>query len=143
MTGYSGGDTIASVVQGICPAGWHIPSDTEWEELAQYVSDQNGGYKRYGDDWYEVGKHLKGIYGWDNNGSNDYGFTGLPAGLRTGWLSGNTSLIAWYSSAYWWSSTENGTNGAWCRNINDKSNRLNRATYSKHDAMSVRCVKDE
>ena len=70
--------------RNIALAGWHVPIDEEWEELAQYISDQNGGYGKSGDGWWDVGTHLKSTSGWTiGNGTDDYGFAGLPAGFRS------------------------------------------------------------
>lgn len=63
--------TNPSGIQGVCPAGWHIPSYLEWKQLIDSV----GGYA-------VAGKVLKSSYGWkfNENGTDDYNFTVLPAG---------------------------------------------------------------
>ena len=38
-----------------CPAGWHLPADQEWEQLAQFISNQEGPYLLAGDDWHDLG----------------------------------------------------------------------------------------
>jgi uncharacterized protein (TIGR02145 family) len=58
---------------GLCPTGWHVPTDAEWDTLTTHL----GGLSVAGD-------KLKSTSGWDNNGngSNVSGFTGLPGGYR-------------------------------------------------------------
>lgn len=64
-----------------CPVGWHLPNDSDWETLGNFVISQNSGYVRDGQYWYEVGEHLKTRSGWPNgNGLDSYGFSGLPGG---------------------------------------------------------------
>jgi len=62
--------------KGICPTGWHIPNNAEWQELVNLA----GGNNETG------GKKLKATSGWDDNGkksgngTDDYGFSALPGG---------------------------------------------------------------
>lgn len=84
----------------VCPSGWHLPSRAEWMTLGRYL-DENGhtGIR---------GKALKSITGWDDyngsdgNGTDNYGFNGLPAGVR----SDNGNFYLEGIKGYWWSSTE-------------------------------------
>jgi len=70
MNGSPGSSAIPSGVQGICPVGWHVPSDWEWEIL----QDNVGGNET-------AGTKLKSTSGWNNNGNgtDEYGFSALPA----------------------------------------------------------------
>jgi uncharacterized protein (TIGR02145 family) len=74
--------------QGVCPPGWHIPSDEEWKVLCGSVDSQY----RIGDpEWdilsanlgFDAGTHLKAGSGWDNNGNGTdlFGFSGRPGGM--------------------------------------------------------------
>ena len=67
------GLTNAGSGKGVCPGGWHVPSDTEWALLIQYLGN-NPAYQ------------LKSISGWNNNGNGDNssGFNAKPGGLRNG-----------------------------------------------------------
>ena len=62
---------LPSKVQGICPEGWHLPSQSEWETLIDSVGGE-----------YRAGMVLKSRNGWkdDGYGSDVYGFSALPAG---------------------------------------------------------------
>lgn len=90
--------------QTACPSGWHLPSYDEWEQLAQFVSIQKGPYNLSGYDWNDVGKHLKATGGWNNNtyGTDDFGFSGLPAG----YLTYPNSFYDIGNYGYWWSATQ-------------------------------------
>jgi len=123
-----------------CPSGWHLPSIDEWEQLSQFISDQNGGYTKNSDGWFGVGTHLKATSGWFNgNGTDDYGFSGLPSGYR--YQDGDFSGIG--GNGYWWSSTEGGTNDAWGRNLYYNNTKVYQTNFSRESGFSVRCVKDE
>lgn len=126
-------------VRGVCPAGWHLPSMFEWETLFFAVGRQA-----------LAGTMLKSTEGWEDkddgtsgNGSDDFGFSALPAG--SGFNDGNYSALAF--SACFWSSTEVTSNyafsvyafGMYLRNGYDDGNLNN---FSKNDAFSVRCLKD-
>src|SRR6056297_964922 len=64
VNGNDSSDSSSVGVQGICPDGWHLPSSCEWEQLAIYISKDNGGYVKFNEEWYDVGKHLKATSGW-------------------------------------------------------------------------------
>ena len=134
-----------------CPIGWHLPSDNEWEQLAQFVSDENGGYNLSNDDWFSVGKHLKATSGWNNNGNgtDNYGFLALPGGQRaynslsncdTFWDSESCYDIG--QSGFWWSSNESSNTKAWTRILSYNYNSFYRESSLKGMGISVRCVKD-
>ena len=54
----------------VCPSGWHLPNNEEWSILIlDYVGEDFAGTK------------LKATSGWDENGTDDYGFSALPGGF--------------------------------------------------------------
>jgi uncharacterized protein (TIGR02145 family) len=117
--------------KNLAPAGWHIPSDQEWNTLVDYL----GGEK-------EAGGKLKGTantYWYENVGATDEsGFTALPGGYRdaTGffdWL-GLRTFIA--------SSTEWGPKAVWFRDLQNLNPWVNRAHFTENAGLSVRCIKD-
>ncbi len=134
----------------ICPQGWHLPTDSDFEELAQYVSNENGGYLAYGieyitggQEWEDVGFHLKSTSGWieDDNGSDDYGFNAYPAGSR--WTSGEYSGLG--SECILWSSSEHqnsfGNVNGILRGINE-NHKFAWGYDSKSYGYCVRYIKD-
>jgi uncharacterized protein (TIGR02145 family) len=122
-----------SVVSGsLCPAGWHVPSMDEWQQLRDVLGDTITG-----------GGKLKeeGTLHWKspNTGAvNSYGFTALPAGIR--YFEGTYNSVTYFTS--YWSSTEADNNKAWCFSLyyNDAVAAIN--SISKKDGFSVRCIKD-
>lgn len=124
-----------------CPSDWRLPTDEEWEQLAQYVSDQNGGYDKDGDDWYDVGKHLKAVSGWytNKNGTDNFGFSGLPGGYRS--VNVNFSNVG--RTGIWWSATEFDSYRVWFRVLHFEYPKFTRDySVSKVSGFSIRCVRD-
>lgn len=68
-----------------CPDGWHLPTAEEWESLARHIGEWGSYGKDDNGHWLGVSFHLKSDYGWANgqNGSDDFGFNALPAGIFT------------------------------------------------------------
>ena len=97
-----------------CPKDWHLPTRCDWEEMAVFISNENGGYYKTEyprHDWTGVGRHLKTTSGWNDNdnitgnGTDNYGFSGLPGGLFMLQESGNAFFGNGYSGV-WWTSSE-------------------------------------
>jgi uncharacterized protein (TIGR02145 family) len=119
--------------RGLCPQGWHVPSDDEWSILITSL----GGESKAG------GKmKVAGIEYWkapNYKANNESQFSGLPGGNRN--ETGTFSNIG--INSYWWSSTEINENLAWFRNINYNLNNLKKVNQGKKLGLSVRCLKDE
>ncbi len=119
--------------QGICPVGWHIPTDADWIGLADFL----GG-------WEEAGALVKetGTSHWkpENVGAtNRSGFTGLPGGSRG--YSGGFGYIG--ENGNFWTSTEYDDENTWYRFISNYNRNLTRYNYGlKKVALSVRCIMD-
>jgi len=128
MNGANSSRMSPSNVKGICPVGWHIPSDTEWDELMNSV----GGSAT-------AGASLKSVNGWENagNGTNAYGFSALPGGYVTGALFVNPDI-----QGFWWSATENDALSAWGRNMHYGFAEAVRHNSSKSLGFSLRCLQD-
>lgn len=125
--------------RGLAPAGWHVPDDSEWAALMEYLE----GEKKE----KTAGSKLKSKTGWkDNgNGSNASGFTALPAGTR----SYMGPFNSFGGASVWWSGTESNVSklqgaytGAWGYSVNYHNNFFDRKSYNKIDGKSVRCVKN-
>jgi len=114
-----------------CPAGWHLPSDDEWQKLVDYA----GGKKA-------AGKKLKSTTGWNNNGNgtDEHGFSALPGGLA---LPGGTHFLDAGNYGYWWSASAlRGSDDASRWSIGKRSEAINRRYIDKTSQFSVRCVQD-
>ena len=120
-------------VRGICPEGWHLPSQAEWNILFTAVGGQS-----------TAGKMLKFTSGWkDNkgesgNGTDAYSFSALPAGSVA---FGGGYLSEGYFT-YFWSSTEYNSLNAYNMNLFRSSANAFLNYYYKYYGYSVRCVKD-
>ncbi len=130
-----------------CPSGWHLPTDTEWEQLAQFVAENKGGTKNADGTWSNVGGQLKGKTGWFVNGGLDsYEFKALPGGYRGLGYEAKTSNIldfyGYYGMAGFWSTTQVNSQNAWGRLMILDSSDFIRPFRTKDSGTSVRCVKD-
>jgi uncharacterized protein (TIGR02145 family) len=118
--------------KNVCPSGWHVPTDAEWTVLTEYL----GGESIAGRKMKEVG-----ITNWNSPNTdvtNISLFTGLPGGYRDYY--GDFNNVGYYG--YWWSSSENSTNGAWTRTLIDGSGLAYRFYDNKEVGLSVRCLRD-
>lgn len=143
MNGKSSSNSVPSGVQGICPPGWHIPSDEEWKILemglgmTQNQADSSGWR---GDD---EGNILKSTLGWipGGIGINAVGFSAVAGGFR--FLSGSGAYTGLNTWGYWWSATDISTVTAWSRTLSYNHNDINRPFgYSKAMNFSVRCLRN-
>lgn len=119
-------------IQGICPDGWHLPTDDEWTILVDYLGGENiagGKLKENGTAFWSL----------PNTGANnESGFFALPAGSR--YHHGLFQTLGQY--AVFWSSTENGFSDAWSRNLKSDDSKITRFVNNKANCHSVRCIKD-
>jgi uncharacterized protein (TIGR02145 family) len=118
--------------RGLAPAGWHIPSDSEWKTLTDYL-----GYEDV------AGSKLKeaGTAHWSKtnaDATNESGFTALPGGYRI--INGTFDTIG--SNGDWWSSTENNATEAWVRDLYFGGPWVGKLNPNKGNGFSIRCVKD-
>ena len=124
-----------------CPKGWHLATDEEWEELAEYVSSLKGPFQNTRDIWYDVGEFLKATDSWNENGNgtDEFGFSGLPGGSYIPFVGFSEIGIR----GRWWSATDKESSGvAWSRYLHKSNERFCRESWGKGVLFSVRCVKD-
>jgi uncharacterized protein (TIGR02145 family) len=139
--------TTQQGAQGICPAGWHLPTDEEWKVLEGAVDSQYGiGDPEWDISWdwrgYDAGTNLKTTSGWlaNGNGTDLFGFSGLPGGNRD--YDGNFYDVGY--DGFWWASTEDGDFGiyAWFRYLYYDRPEVFRYDDGKGYGFSVRCLRD-
>ena len=118
----------ATLVQGICPKEWHLPSQAEWNALFTAVGGQS-----------TAGKVLKSQTGWYNNGNGTdaFGFSALPAGKRY-----NVNFSDDGFEANFWSATEGNSYSVYFMNLNFNVEKAYLDNSTKNLEFSVRCVKD-
>ena len=122
--------------RGLAPDGWHVPSDTEWNELIDFLGGKKvaGGKMKSKTSWAENG-----------NGNNESGFNAKPSGYR---LCDVVDFVYEGKSCGWWSTTQphkknSKSYDAWIRALNNEESSVGRSTtYGKPAGLSVRCRKD-
>ncbi len=141
---------------GVCPVGWHLPSDSEWNQMLHFTANETGLDKMNGDDWFDLDQAIKSesdlwakiFNGRDSvstSGDNDVMFSSLPGGIRDQYDDG-TVLIN--KKAQYWSASIVGSGQAppFCpvSFSMDRFGGLVRNTYNYEEAsgLSVRCVND-
>ena len=126
--------------RGLCPAGWHIPSDEEWTFLENYLGGSSvAGGKMKSVETFSPDTDSWGTGLWvspNTGATNSSGFTALPASLYGG------CAICPNGTTLWWSSTEKSTTDAWFRNLNFYVADSYRDSGGKNAGFSVRCLKD-
>lgn len=134
--------------RNVCPAGWHLPSDSEWETLENYLIANGYNYdgsttgnkiaKSLASTARWSGSSGPGWVGTDLSLNNSSGFTAVPSGYRYthGLFTGA------YNGCAWWTSSESNSINAWARDMSSNTNYVTRADVSKIVGLSVRCIKD-
>lgn len=127
--------------EDICPEGWKVPTDADWQILETYLgmTDAANTEERGTDEGLQLkATNLWAVDGFEEPGTNSSGFTALPGGSRAG-ASGNYSNLSFYG--FFWTATENGTN-AWMRSLDYSSGTVYRNFYSKNEGYSIRCIQE-
>ena len=149
MHGAATSSTNPSGVRGICPIGWHVPSDAEWTQLTDYVGSQSNWM--CGSSSANVARALAANTGWIQSSTecapgnqltsnNATGFSALPAGYVE-----NNDLDLYGYRAIFWSSTQYNGSNAYPRDfyynsatVSNNSGGFNNKSYGR----SVRCLRD-
>ena len=130
----------------LCPAGWRVPTDEDFIELAIAGGMDPADFTP---DVYDVfaitegvGTALKSTSGWanDGNGTDLLGFTALPAGYRSAYF-GNFEE-AGTRGRFWTSSFNDEYNLPWSWSLSSEFTDISRATSLQGGGYSVRCIKD-
>jgi uncharacterized protein (TIGR02145 family) len=115
--------------QGVCPSGWHIPSDGDWDVLMTAVGGSS-----------TAGTKLKAKNGWKSNGNgiDIYGFSALPGGNGV-----SSYFLSVGNTGYWWSASEYLSDGAYSRKLTTDSQYAYYDRLNKISLFSVRCLQDQ
>jgi uncharacterized protein (TIGR02145 family) len=151
------GNTSHGPHQGICPSGWHLPSDMEWNQLEQVIAESAPGVHS-----------SDGVITWDvlatatsyrgthapkmksrtavtttatNGTSNGLAANGFDA-LLMGYMSSG-SAYSYAREAYFWSSSSDSSPYAWCRSLSSSYTEVDRYSNTKYGMFSVRCKKTD
>ncbi len=143
--------------RGICPKGWRVPSDRDWDKLVNYMKDTYNKTNEW-EDVDAIGNALKACWQVDSIfesrcgreehprwsysnihfGTDDVEFTAVPAGGR--YKDGSYSNIG--GAVLWWSSTESSEDYAWGRLLAYYHGGVFRYSGNKKTGFSVRCLKE-
>jgi len=114
---------ISANHRGICPEGWHIPRDEEFDTLIEFAGGES-----------IAGRYLKALTGWSGNGEDKYGFAALQNADSS-------------DDSYWWTVTEKDPDVALLMGINSDLDIEDVACFDcyshKFNSTSVRCLQDE
>jgi len=134
--------------KGVCPYGWHVPTDEEFKILEGTVDSQFGVGDPEWDDYngrgFDVGKRLKTTAGWSSNtGTDYYGFSALPGGYS--YKGGSFNQLG--QTGYWWVSTIDYDNGGYyketySRYIHHDRDFVDRYANQSTNGFSVRCLRN-
>lgn len=134
MNGASSSNSNPGDIQGICPHGWHLPSDDEWSELESTLDKDGNAGSKLADraDLWEDGA-LE-----DNKAFGTSGFNALPAGHR--FYDGD--FVNKGFQAIWWSSRADFPGAAYYRAIYSHISAMDNSVFFKETGFSVRCMRD-
>ena len=121
---------VLTAAQKVCPSGWHIPSDEEWQELVAALGGERVAVPK-----------LKSVNGWMGSlkNNNTSGLKGLPGGARKddGIFNGAGKLLVWWTSTAVADKTR-----LYCRFINADKQEFLRSSVSLKSGFSIRCKED-
>jgi uncharacterized protein (TIGR02145 family) len=128
--------------RGLCPTGWHVPTDCEWMYLEGSLG-MTVAQQELTDQWRGTmeGGAIKATTNWvspNTGATNSSGFTGLPGGYRV--YNGSYNIVGGFG--YWWSCTGNDSGLAWYRGLYYSFSNIFRYNNFKRYGFSVRCVRD-
>jgi uncharacterized protein (TIGR02145 family) len=123
----------------ICPTGWHVPTDSDWNKLVKSIhsaADTTGTETQSS----SAGTLMKksDVLWRTNSGTNTSGFSALPGGYRDF----DGSFFDIRNIAFFWSATESDNINAWYRNLNRNDGDVYRNNYYKSVGATVRCLRD-
>ncbi len=120
--------------RGLCPLGWRVPNNSDWDELEMTL----GGAVIAGGKMKE-----KGFNNWkppNTGATNESGFNGLPVGYRS-FIKGGFAPNG--KAGFWWSGSEYNADSGFTRLLSFENSRLGKQLiYDKAGGLSVRCIKE-
>jgi uncharacterized protein (TIGR02145 family) len=123
---------LAVSTNKLCPNGWSVPTDAEWETLIDFLgagSIASGKLRESGTTYWNS----------PNTGANnESGFTALPGGQRIS----NGSFTGIRTYGFWWTSTSASSDNSWNRYMQNADTSVTRGEWNKKSGHSVRCIKD-
>lgn len=134
----------AAANPNLCPQGWHVPTDAEWQQLelalGMPADELNSIGFRGGEQ--NVGGKMKATTLWtppNTWATNESGFSGLPGGGRS---SDDGTFFYLGVCGYWWSATQSGGAYAWLRTLYFYGVGIDRSGINMRNGFCVRCLRD-
>jgi uncharacterized protein (TIGR02145 family) len=135
-------------IKGICPEGWHLPSNSEWTTLTNYVRTQPENLCNSSTS--NIAKSMSSTTNWNNSSNtcavgnnpllnNSTGFSCLPAGNHSSGSGGSYYLK---KNCYFWTSTQSYSGYANNIYIFNSSSNVSSYSYEKQYGLSVRCIQN-
>ena len=137
-------DKNPSGIQGVCPDGWHVPSDDEWKQLEMYLGmdifEANAEGWRGEDEGGALKQEGTGYWKSPNSGAtNRTSFKALPGGYRHG----SGEFYGQTTTARFWTTTKNGYSYGWYHQLDFDKSSIKRHYDGVYRGHSVRCLKDK
>ncbi len=149
MMDYNGPDSaVHGTTRGICPEGWHIPTDAEWKTLEMYLGlsqEEAAATQIRGEPILLACKLREANHLWASGTDhfiNESGFTALPAGMGSESHENYGDFCCEQFNAYFWTSTKALSGDNYARNIINYSVGVIRNTWGSDVDFSVRCISD-
>ena len=119
--------------RGLCPSGWHVPTNGEWTVMTDHLGGVSGAPIQ-----------MQTTYGWYNgaNGTNSSGFSALPGGQRNFGEYLNSDFINSGLEGNWWSASPHNNGLARARLLYFDLVYLLNFVSDKREDLSIRCIKD-
>ncbi len=125
----------------VCPDGWHLPTETDWQNLERHLGLEAQTLAFIGHRGGTIGGALKSSSGWTlNNGTNELLFNAYPAGRYVEQWQRFENIG---HRAEFWTASESVPNKAWVRNLTKDFDAIYRDDNPKADYLSCRCIKNE
>lgn len=146
MNGSASSNATPSGVQGICPTGWHVPSDTEWTQMLNFVSSESQYICNLSTTY--IAKALSSTVEWststvtcavgnDLSDNNSTSFSALPAGNDP-----SSSYTNFGDKCFFWTATQRNNSYAYDYSLSYNSASVTKEYKYKNNGISVRCVRD-
>jgi uncharacterized protein (TIGR02145 family) len=129
MDGEEGSDALPSGIQGVCPDGWHVPSDIEWQILETNLGMSTSDAENWNWRGTDEGTKLK------TGGESEF------EAILGGYRNHNGNYYDLDTNGYFWSTTDDGSN-ATIRQLSATNDQVRRIGNDKSNACSVRCIRD-
>jgi uncharacterized protein (TIGR02145 family) len=129
--------------KGLCPTGWHVPTDSDWNKLVKFIDSGADTSSTSSSQSTTAGGKMKStstLWNTATPETDNFGFTALPGGSRTS--GGSFTNIRFV--AFFWSATvfDLNVNDAWFRSLDSFTSNVLRAKGIKSFGASIRCLKD-